>query len=352
MNNLYYPGPTAPTLPYTYIVQPNADYYLNDIRPSDGPMDAPTCGYLTYSNTDAPACETRCDAAAGCAGFVHVADVNCCFLKGRMDSPTANTRTIAHLKTGLPGYVVAYGKDNPGNDIFPSAGAPTNAALCGDVATVESIGACIARCDNEAACVGIAHCADHDCCYLKSTLGPENANTRVAMLRKTALATPPPTTRPPTPPPTTAPARKTGGGGGGAGLKNWKDGDNRWTQSAEPPPGVRERLSEVRGICVADFTAEMLRGLYGASGALSQLREIRLSGRRVTAPVKNTWDKEGAGIATGGKEYQIGIESRGCVQCGASVAAQCRLQLAAGTAYVERYTSQAWQNFGSSPRFL
>lgn len=76
------------------------DYYLNDIRPSDGPLNANVCGYLAYSDTSPTDCETRCDAAAGCAGFVHVADNNCCFLKGNVDSPSANSRTIAHLKTG------------------------------------------------------------------------------------------------------------------------------------------------------------------------------------------------------------------------------------------------------------
>ncbi|GAQ91122.1 hypothetical protein KFL_007300075 [Klebsormidium nitens] len=94
----------------------------NDIHPSDGPINAPACGDLAYIESPT-ACEARCNAAAGCAGFVHVADVNCCFLKGKLEAQSANTACVTHLKTGLPGYVVAYGKEDRSCD--PNANNPT-----------------------------------------------------------------------------------------------------------------------------------------------------------------------------------------------------------------------------------
>lgn len=45
-------------------------------------------------------CKTRCSDAAACAGSVHVADVDCCFIKGKLEGQKANARTVAHLKTG------------------------------------------------------------------------------------------------------------------------------------------------------------------------------------------------------------------------------------------------------------
>ncbi|GAQ91121.1 hypothetical protein KFL_007300070 [Klebsormidium nitens] len=86
--------------PYTYTVQPNTNYPFNDIRPSDGPVNAPACGNLAYGDTSPTACETRCNAADACVGFVHVADVNCCFLKSKLEGQNANPSCVTHLKTG------------------------------------------------------------------------------------------------------------------------------------------------------------------------------------------------------------------------------------------------------------
>ena len=56
--------------------------------------------WLKYGDTSATACETRCNAAAACVGFVHVADVNCCSLKSKLEGQSGNPRTVAHVRTG------------------------------------------------------------------------------------------------------------------------------------------------------------------------------------------------------------------------------------------------------------
>lgn len=87
------------------------------------------------------------------------------------------------FKLGLKALRTPAVQDYPNNDIFPTAG-PTNAGVCGNSATQESIGACITRCDNTLACVGIAHYADNSCCYLKSTQTNKTPNARVASYKK------------------------------------------------------------------------------------------------------------------------------------------------------------------------
>lgn len=62
-------------------------------------MNAQACGYLAYSDTSAADCETRCNAADACAGFVQVNDVPCCFLKSKLVNQNANSRTVTHLKS-------------------------------------------------------------------------------------------------------------------------------------------------------------------------------------------------------------------------------------------------------------
>ncbi|GAQ90482.1 hypothetical protein KFL_006450030 [Klebsormidium nitens] len=171
--------------PYTYTVQSGTDYPYNDIHPSAGPAAPSACGSIAYGE-NATSCEARCNAAAACAGYVHYADLNCCYIKSKLVNPTANARTVTHLKTGYPGYIVEYGADYPNNDITATAG-PKNIGLCGNSATQESVSACIARCDNTLACVGIAHYADNNCCYLKSVQTGKTSNARTASYKKTVM---------------------------------------------------------------------------------------------------------------------------------------------------------------------
>lgn len=78
-------------------------------------------------------------------------------------------------------------QDYPFNDIPPLDGPVNgnyNPRVCGTAATQESLEACFARCDATSNCLGIAHYADNDCCYIKSTLENQTPNGRVGFYKK------------------------------------------------------------------------------------------------------------------------------------------------------------------------
>jgi hypothetical protein len=77
------------------------DYPGNNINTTGaGVTNSEVCGVSEAYVEDATACEARCNAAAVCAGFVHDAGRNCCYIKNTLANPTFNTTTATHLKTG------------------------------------------------------------------------------------------------------------------------------------------------------------------------------------------------------------------------------------------------------------
>ncbi|GAQ84286.1 hypothetical protein KFL_001830140 [Klebsormidium nitens] len=171
--------------PFTYLVQGGVDSFGNDFRPTAGPPANSVCGAIAYGE-DATACEARCNATAACAGFIHWARNNCCFLKTQLVNPTVFLELVAHVKSPLGfTYSVMNATDYFGNDYFPFAGPVPFPAICSGGGYAENAAACEIRCNAASSCAGFVYYAAVNCCFLKTALSTATSNAVVESHVKT-----------------------------------------------------------------------------------------------------------------------------------------------------------------------